>query len=86
MMKKLLLLMGLCFAPLAGTAGEIATNWMILNNSNSQQFSDIWSRFRAGFKLDHPQGDRVKYYEKLYTKNPQNFNKLMANAIPYLYF
>jgi membrane-bound lytic murein transglycosylase D len=86
MMKKLLLLMGLCIVPLIGTADEVSTDLMILNNSNSQQFNDIWSRMRAGFKLDHTQSDRVKYYERLYTKNPKNFNRLMNNAIPYLYF
>src|SRR6185437_3357186 len=86
MMKKLLILMWLCTTPLIGTADEISTDLMILNNSNSQQFNDIWSRMRAGFKLDHTQNDRVKYFEKVYTKNPKSFNKLMNNAIPYLYF
>jgi len=85
-MKKLLILMWLCTTPLIGTADEISTDLMILNNSNSQQFNDIWSRMRAGFKLDHTQNDRVKYFEKVYTKNPKSFNKLMNNAIPYLYF
>ncbi|MCC2626234.1 MAG: hypothetical protein K0R14_2107 [Burkholderiales bacterium] len=85
-MKKLLFLMSLCSVALIGRADEIATDLMILNNSNSQQFNDIWSRMRAGFKLDHTQNDRVKYFERLYTKNPKTFNKLMNNAIPYLYF
>jgi membrane-bound lytic murein transglycosylase D len=86
MMKKLLFLMSLCSVALMGRADEIATNLMILNNSNSQQFSDMWSRMRAGFKLDHAQNERVKYFERLYTKNPKTFNKLMNNAVPYLYF
>src|SRR5579863_326578 len=85
-MKRLLLLMGLCISPLIGMADEISTDLMILNNSNSQQFNDLWSRMRAGFKLDHTQNDRVKYFERMYTKNPRSFNRLMNNAIPYLYF
>lgn len=59
---------------------------MILNNSNSQQFNDIWSRLRSGFKLSHPQNSKVQYYEKRYTKNLSAFNRLLKNAIPYLYF
>lgn len=86
MMRKLLFLMGLYMVPLLGIADKLSTDLTILNNSNSQQFDDIWSRMRAGFKLNHIQTDRVKYYEKLYTKNPKNFNKLMNNAIPYIYF
>jgi membrane-bound lytic murein transglycosylase D len=86
MMKKLLLLMSFCSVISVGRADEISTNMMIMNNSNSQQFNDIWSRMRAGFKLDHTQSDRVKYFERVYTKNPKTFNKLMNNAIPYLYF
>lgn len=86
MMKKLLLLMGLCVTPLIGMTDEMSNDFMILNNSNSQQFNDLWSRMRAGFKLDHAQTDRVKYFERLYTKNPKSFNRLMNNAIPYLYF
>lgn len=85
-MKKLLLLMSFGCAISVGRADEISTNMMIMNNSNSQQFNDIWSRMRAGFKLDHAQSDRVKYFERVYTKNPKTFNKLMNNAIPYLYF
>ncbi|MCC2645669.1 MAG: hypothetical protein K0R94_1447, partial [Burkholderiales bacterium] len=86
MMKKLLLLMGICITPLIGMSDEISTDLMILNNSNSQQFNDLWSRMRAGFKLDHRQTDRVKYFERFYTKNPKSFTKLMNNAMPYLYF
>lgn len=86
MMKRLLLVMGLCVASLVSKADEVAMDMMLLNNSNSQQFNDIWSRFRAGFRLEHTQTSRVQYYERLYTKNPKSFNKMMLNAKPYLYF
>lgn len=85
-MKKLLLMMGLSIGPFMSMGDETATDLIILNNSNSQQFSDIWPRFRAGFKLDHTETSRVRYYEKVYTKNPVAFNRLMTNSIPYLYF
>lgn len=67
-------------------ADEMATNFMLMNNYNLRVNSDIWSRIRAGFKLDHTETKRVKYFEHLYTKNPRAFSVLMAKAKPYLYF
>lgn len=67
-------------------ADDMSTNFMLMNNYNLRQNSDIWSRIRAGFKLDHTETKRVKYFEHLYTKNPHAFSTLMNKAKPYLYF
>ena len=77
----------LCFfvLPLV-KADELTMNFMLMNNYNLRQNSDIWSRIRSGFKLNHEETSRVKYYERLYTKNPKAFSALMAKARPFLYF
>lgn len=82
---KILLLQIILLLPLA-RADDLATNLMLMNNYNLRQNTDIWSRIRAGFKLNHEETSRVKYYERLYTKHPRAFSALMAKAKPYLYF
>jgi membrane-bound lytic murein transglycosylase D len=82
----------LIFAALINTANadananNMATNFMLINNYDLPEYSNIWDRMRQGFKLSHKENDKVKYYEKLYTKNPKAFNQLINNAKPYLYY
>ena len=59
---------------------------MMMNNYNMRQDQDIWARMRQGFKLNHEQSKQVLYYEKLYTKNPKTFARLVNNAKPYIYY
>lgn len=86
MSKKLLFIMSLTMIPLANSVDSMSTNLMLMNNYSYRQSSDIWQRMRAGFKLTDTETARVKYFEKMYTKNPQAFNKMMTNALPYLYY
>lgn len=67
-------------------ADDMSNNFLIMNDIGFRHNADIWARMRADFQLNHPQTDRVKYYERLYTKNPKTFNKMMRNAMPYLYY
>lgn len=83
---KYLLCISLGIIPSVIYADDASSNFMIINDISSRQNVDLWARMRADFQLMHPQNDRVKYYEKLYTKNPKNFNKMMRNARPYLYY
>lgn len=82
---KVLFLQAVLLLPMA-YADDLATNLTLMNNYNLRQNSDIWSRIRAGFKLNHDETSRVKYFERLYTKNPRAFSILMNNAKPFLYF
>lgn len=67
-------------------ADNYSSSFMLMNNENLRQSQNIWARMRAGFKLDHDQTRRVKYYENFYTRNPATFNHLMANSSPYIYY
>lgn len=86
MHKKLLLLLGICASPLLVNADELTASLIMMNNYNIRQDQDVWARMRAGFRLTHPQSKQVVYYEKLYTKNPKTFAKLVNNAKPYIYY
>lgn len=65
---------------------DLTATLMLMNNYNMRQDPDVWARVRQGFKLDHEQTKQVVYYEKLYTKNPKTFAKLVNNAKPYIYY
>lgn len=67
-------------------ADELTIDLMLMNNYNMRQDQDIWSRMREGFRLNHKQTKQVVYYEKLYTKNPKTFAKMVNNAKPYIYY
>lgn len=86
MNKKILLSIVLSTASIFASADDLASNLMLMNSYTARQNQDLWGRMRAGFKLDHTQSDRVKYFEKMYTKNPKTFSKMMNNARPFLYF
>ena len=66
--------------------GGFAISAMVMNNYNTRQDSDIWTRMRHGFQLPHEETKLVLYYERLYTKNPKTFAKLISNAKPYIYY
>lgn len=70
----------------AVNADNIATNFMLLNNYDIPEYSNIWDRMRNGFRLSHEDTDKVKYYEKLYTRDKSAFSALINNAKPYLYY
>ena len=86
MYKKLLFLVGIVCSPLVAPADELNMALMMMNNYNMRQDQDIWARMRQGFKLNHEQSKQVLYYEKLYTKNPKTFARLVNNAKPYIYY
>lgn len=65
---------------------EFAMELMLLNNRNARQYSDIWARIRAGFKLKHLENSRVQYFEEFYSKHPKSFANLIARSKPYLYY
>lgn len=64
----------------------ISIDYAVINDYKVRKNKDVWSRLRAGFQLDHTETARVKYFEKMYTKNPKSFERMMENAKPYLYF
>ena len=85
--KNILLVLGVLCLPLVVSAEDnIAQAVMLMNNYNTRQDNDIWSRMRHGFQLSHQQSRLVVYYEKIYTKNPKTFEKLVNNAKPYIYY
>jgi membrane-bound lytic murein transglycosylase D len=67
-------------------ANEFTTQLMLINNYSLRQNKDVWSRLRDDFRLSHPQTEQVKYYERLYTKNPRAFAIIVNNAKPYIYY
>ncbi len=74
--------------PLAVEAdeGTPAPDVMLINNYNTRQDADIWARMRRGFQLSHEETKLVLYYERLYTKSPKTFARLVANAKPYIFY
>ena len=87
MFKRLFLVIGILLLSCKVIAeDDLASNFMLMNNYDMRQSDDIWSRIRAGFQLDHDETSRVKYFERLYTKNPRRFEAMMATAAPYLYY
>ncbi len=79
--------MGIISVPLVVQADDaVAPAIMLMNNYNLRQDGDIWVRMRHGFQLSHEQTKLVVYYERLYTKNPKTFIKLVNNAKPYIYY
>lgn len=84
-LKFILLIIGLSLN-LKSYANDVSTDLMLINNYNLRTSSDMWSRIKAGFKLDHTETSRVKFFEHLYTKNPRAFERLMNRSLPYLYF
>ena len=86
MYKKLLVLVGVVCSPLVAPADELNIALMMMNNYNMRQDQDIWARMRQGFKLSHEQSKQVLYYERLYTKSPKTFARLVNNAKPYIYY
>ncbi len=64
----------------------IVNDYTIINDYKIRKNKNLWARMRAGFQLDHTETDRVKYFERMYTKNPKSFQRMMENAKPYLYF
>ena len=54
---KVLFLQAVLLLPMA-YADDLATNLTLMNNYNLRQNSDIWSRIRAGFKLNHDETSR----------------------------
>ena len=86
MLKRIVLLVSFSICYVTPHADEVATSFMLMNNYNARQLVDIWSRMRAGFKMSHKETSRVKYYERLYTKNPKAFTKRLAASKPYLYY
>jgi membrane-bound lytic murein transglycosylase D len=67
-------------------ANEFTTQLMLMNNYSLRQNKDVWNRMRADFRLAHPQTEQVKYYERLYTRNPRAFAIIVNNAKPYIYY
>jgi membrane-bound lytic murein transglycosylase D len=59
---------------------------MLINSYNTRQDADIWTRMRRGFQLSHEETKLVLYYERLYTKSPKTFARLVANAKPYIFY
>ncbi len=74
--------------PLAVEAdeGTSVPDVMLINNYNTRQAADIWIRMRRGFQLAHEETKLVLYYERLYTKSPKTFARLVANAKPYIFY
>ncbi|MBP9741861.1 MAG: transglycosylase SLT domain-containing protein [Burkholderiales bacterium] len=84
--KIIVLLLNISALSLNVRADELTLDLMLINNYNMRQDQDIWSRMREGFRLNHKQTKQVVYYEKLYTKNPKTFSKIVNNAKPYIYY
>ena len=56
------------------------------NNSDVRLENNVIQRLIGGFRLQHPQNDIVKYYEKLYIQKPKLLKLLLKNATPYIYY
>ncbi len=84
--KHLLFVIGMCVLSANIIADEIANTFMLINNYNVRQSQTIWQRMRSGFMLDHSENKLVRYYEKMYSKNPRAFARILAAASPYLYY
>lgn len=84
--KITFLLVCLLGLPSLVDADDMTVSLMLMNNYNMRQDKDIWDRMREGFRLNHNQSKQVVYYEKLYTKNPKTFARIVNNARPYIYY
>jgi membrane-bound lytic murein transglycosylase D len=76
----------MCIISTYSIADDSGYNFMLMNNYNLRQETSIWQRMRDGFKLNHAETRRVKYYEQLYTRSQKAFNKIVNNARPYIYY
>jgi membrane-bound lytic murein transglycosylase D len=55
--------------------------------SASAPRDDLWARLRSGFELPDLDNDRVSYYEKKFTRNPEHFYIMVNRAqwfMPYI--
>jgi membrane-bound lytic murein transglycosylase D len=87
MAKKVLTLLLLSVAVLPAIAEDVsASNFMLNNNYNVRNSSDIWQRMRQGFRIDFKETSRVRYYEKMYSRNQTAFDRVMRNSSLYLYY
>jgi membrane-bound lytic murein transglycosylase D len=71
-----------CFAD----GDNLALDLMLMNNYDVRDSQDLWQRMREGFQLNHDQTEKVKYFERLYTRNPKNFEQMINRSIPYMYY
>jgi membrane-bound lytic murein transglycosylase D len=71
-------------------AGEFASILLIKPappQSASAPPDDLWARLRSGFDLPELDNDRVAYYEKHFTRNPEHFYTMVNRAqwfLPYI--
>jgi membrane-bound lytic murein transglycosylase D len=73
---------GVCFA----YGDNLASDLMLMNNYDLRDSQDLWQRMRSGFQLNHAQTEKVRYFERLYTRNPKNFEQMINRSIPYMYY
>jgi len=87
MKKKVLtlLLLGALAMP-SGADDATSSEFMLTNNYNVRNSSDIWQRMRQGFRINFPHTAKVRYYEKMYSRNQATFDRVMRNSSLYLYY